>query len=308
MNMKLPAGLVALVLAASCTSNVGVRRVKPNDYSTPGYRYYLSQPMLLVRSPIELARTEDLYTLNRGSNALSPVRTDSINAGIPRQGTVDVVNPEPPAPAGNKPLRRAKTPPAKSDEPKGAAAAKPENETGKNVGENTAKEAAALRPAVRADPTAIADTIALVWVPDHCEQYAISQTNRLSSQTTKFSFAEGWRLDGQEVTSDTTVLAAKLVDLASSITGTLVGAKKEVDIARINATATGDQDEEAQAGTRHTLWRRTTVTYLKPGLYSLFTRETCDGAPSLQLPALAIMTATYFDTIDPLDADIRITQ
>jgi hypothetical protein len=137
-------------------------------------------------------------------------------------------------------------------------------------------------PPPQANP---ADGIAIVWLPDYCQQYALLQDVKLASLKWKVELADGWRLSSVDMTADSTQVATKILDVLS----TAVAAGKDIAVAGISRKA---RTFEGQGGPDRNCRRRTEVKYLNPGVYKLFVRtdDKCKDTPKFSPAPLTIET------------------
>ena len=284
--------LVLLALAAIGCSNTTVKRVfleqdAKTSSSPEGFRYYGSTLYLLVTSPVVLTRTEELVTLNAGARTLTPFSSCEFSPCIPApapSGTPGVPPPPPPPPPPASPTPAPAVPTSalsktdkKTTKPKAAPADPAAPVVG---GKDTSKGDTA--PASPQDPSKTADTpssapsssankgaVAIVWLPDYCEQYAVSSSNVLSSHSLKLKLNDGWQFDNVDASNDSTVVIGKVLDAVTSVVGAFKGSTTSTTGGTSSKTSKGTG---AQAGTER-IFRHTKTVSLKPGLYRIFTRK-----------------------------------
>jgi hypothetical protein len=133
-----------------------------------------------------------------------------------------------------------------------------------------------------------ANMISIVWLPDYCEQYAVSQDNTLSSASMKIALADGWRFDNFDAKNDSSAVLGKLLDTVATVAGKAIDAAKDVRVATIEKDAAAKTATSAVGAqsTKGPLLRRTISSSLKPGIYPLFERPAdkegkvnCDAPP-----------------------------
>ena len=309
MRLRYAFLLVVLCQAAlaGCTS-VTATRVKPDDYKTEGVRYWLAAPYVLVRFPTEVSRTEELFQFTAGDKKfepLGPLAGHAPASWMPGQAnsiithaslfSVAVKNPaKPPAAAGSGALGTGS-----HDDPKPAAGQDPG--TGKPP---AAADAGPTTPSShapeRAAPSSLADAVSVVWLPDYCEQYAVSQRSVLASLKFTVELGDGWKLGKLDTSQDSTAVVGKILDLV----GTGIGAQKDIAVEKIKAGAAGSQAKQAiQARTLV----RTTVRYLKPGLYPILIRNSndCTAAPTFSLKAFQYEESVFWTEFPPQPAGAK---
>jgi hypothetical protein len=290
----------AAIVCASACSTTSVTRVT-GDHDAKGLRYWLAAPYVLVSAPVEVSRTEHVYRLEGDVLTLVPpgkwLPGDS--AGMlplgPPVATPAVVPPvtvaPPPMPVvpGGKGGDKAKQKKA------GAAKESKDAEDGTTLVEDKAKDGS--DPKDGAGATAKADkgsapasVISIVWLPDYCEQYAVSQSNTLSAASMKIALADGWKFVNFDASNDSSAAIGKLLDTVATVAGKAVDASKDVRVATIqkDAAAIKAGSTAGAQATKGPLLRRTISSSLKPGIYPLFERPAdkegkinCDATPHL---------------------------
>ncbi len=98
----------------------------------------------------------------------------------------------------------------------------------------------------------------IVWLPNYCKQYSVTQTSVLSTASIKLQLTNGWQLVSVDASGDSTAVAGKILDVA----GAVLGAGKGGGGAKPVAQSTAQSLPEA-------LYSKITVRYLAPGLYPL---------------------------------------
>ncbi len=296
--MRVPLTLLSALAVVTCAgtcSTTSVQRVT-GDFNTTGLRYWLAAPYVLISAPVEVSRTEHVYrvegdvlTLVEQGKVLPGDSASKFPAGLPAAAPVvvpPVVPPPAPAAGGGKVKKKEKA--AKGDKAgKDAKGAKDDT----TPVEDKAKDGAdakdggdATKPDKSSPPPS---AISIVWLPDYCEQYAISQSNTLSSASMKIALADGWRFDNVDASNDSSAAIGKLLDTVSTVAGKAIDASKDVKVAGLSAAKTAASAVGAQA-TKGPLLRRTISSSLKPGLYALFERPKgadgkvdCSAIPNL---------------------------
>lgn len=102
----------------------------------------------------------------------------------------------------------------------------------------------------------------IVWLPNFCKYYSVRQSNFLSTSSLKISLANGWQLQSVDSSADSTAVVGKVLDTV----GAILGAGKGSSSAAKGAQSTAQ-------GAPLALYAKTTVTFIKSGLYPLVT---CD--------------------------------
>lgn len=266
-----------------CTS-VTAYRVKPDDYSTNGIRYWLAMPYLIVRSPVEVSRMENLYKIDIGSSTLKPLEIGPGNNGISA----------PPS----------RTSPAQMDDTK-----KPKAPAGGSKQEAPPKPEPAPPDSTPSGPWS--DVINIVWMPDYCQQYALNQSSFLAKLDAVVTLGDGWRLGSLDTKTDSTQLLSKVLEVIGSIQVAKQGGTSQ----QPPQTSGGPSSAASILGTEVegkplvTYLKQSKVTYLKPGLYPIFSRKTksgqCESVPELDLSKFEFVTA---DTWSELPIAPKSTQ
>ena len=281
------------VLALNGCASVTAERVKPGNYDTKGVRYWLAAPYLVVRSPIEVARAEAIYQLNPTTGTLTQLAVTNAGGTARASATQTEFG----ARIFRTSVDQEPVTPGKTEGPGTPAATKPVA-----TGEDKPTEKPAEKPAAapslpfskpealgeRAAPANLADAVAIQWLPDYCQQYAFRQTAVLAGLKVKVTLADGWKLSSLESEGDSTAVMNKLIDLV----GTGIGARRDIAVETIKAEAAS---AEEQADVVRYL-RRTKITYLKPGLYSLVSAG-CDTERTISLSKLEYETADVWSEL-----------
>lgn len=231
--------VLALCLAAALFSGgcayTKVKRVKSDDWCSGGVRYFLSAPVLLVKAPVEVYRTEEFEALD-AAEADAMLRLHSLLA------------------EGEKPKDKEKEP------------AKEEGDDNEKKGD-----------AAKGDE----GNVVITWLPDYCQEYAATQITILSTQ--KFGLkVNNSQLDSINIEVDSTGLASKVLDTVAGVIGAGKEAAKE---GAKGAAFTADLERLMGEGKKRVLVKKTTITYLKPGLYPLVIYGTDFEKPDCQQPA-----------------------
>jgi hypothetical protein len=290
--------LLLLLLGSSGCSTITANRVSPLE-KTPGIRYWLAAPYLLVRSTVEVARTESIYRLDmkpdpEGKWRLVPVREQGEPSSGGGAGAASelVIDPNEPlgrvvfaaldrsAAAGVRPVMAAKPagggpsgPPVPKNPAPGGQVQPGQPGAGTGTTGGTPPAAAPTSPGAGtpAGSGSTSEAVSVVWLPDYCEQYALQQTNILASSKLKVELGDGWKLSSFDSTLDSTQLVGKVLDLAGAAAGLSKGGGG-------GGTAGGGGGAAAtpQAARTYVYLRKVTVSNLRPGLYPLITRENDD--------------------------------
>ena len=123
-------------------------------------------------------------------------------------------------------------------------------------------------------------TLEITYLPDFCEQHAVSVSGAVSAVKSTLSLEEGWKLTSVAAELDSTKGAEYVKDLAVAVVNGLLaksdagsadGDSTEASTAAPASLAAGDDSQDD--GEDDLAW-------LQPGLYSLFSRPAlADGAP-----------------------------
>jgi len=303
--------LGGIVYMSGC-STTSVSRVT-GDPNAKGLRYWLAAPYVLVGAPVEVSRTEQVYRLE--GEVLTLVQPSKWLPG----DSAGTYPPNPPAPAAGGSAGVLTPPPMPGSRTKRAAPGKagadkvkqpnkaenkaPETET--TPVEDHANEGAAAKDATAAPKadkgSSAANTIAIVWLPDYCEQYAVEQSNTLSTASMKITLADGAKFDHLDSSNDSSAAVGKLLDTVAAVAGKAIDAGKDVKVATIQKEAASKAASSALGAqaTKGLLLRRTISSSLKPGLYPMFERPAdkdgktdCNATPRLSsaLAGAAIST------------------
>lgn len=312
---------VMVLLLTACSSVTGVR-TRPDDYSTKGVRYWLAAPYLLVAAPLEVHRDQSFFIFDRDSGLMAipdakwvaptaqPTSSTSSGSGgtsgVSFRGIDDPI-----VLASLRRLPRASVHLAEAtgqgdfgtgaDDVKNASGDDPSTMKDASSAGDKGKSASP-KPTEKNPSNSSKSSVSLVWLPDYCHQYALRQRAVLASQKTNLTLVDGWKLGSLETEQDSTALVGKLIDLA----GTLIGARKEIQIAELEAEA-APSEGEPQVGEKRIHLLRERVVYLKPGLYPLLERQTVDGGDEcdqvghITLAQLEYRTSTVWSQAEYLD-------
>jgi hypothetical protein len=266
--------LLSAVIAEAGCSSIQIRRLKAPDLTTEGVRFYRSLPYLLVTAsvvvksdPPELLRYDvqkdvlvPVLTVPAGRHDPGPAaHTGRSDWSLSNGGQVPVAFTKPGPLAGGSGPPPDKTPPDAKGTITGAPVpGGPTNPTSQD-GSKTSGPGAG--------------PIAIVYLPDPCEEYAITQRNVLSSQTVGITLNDGWELASLQATSDNTGVANALIGAAGSILG---GGKSP------SPGGAPPGGGGAKQGALPPLFVRTVTYTLTPGIYPLFERvptndKVCEG-------------------------------
>lgn len=307
------------ILALSACSSIDVTRVKPDDYHTKGFRYWSGMPYLLVRAPVEVARTDSLFLYERNGEAAK--KLTAVGGGFPGAGGDGR-----PSPASGEEVVEYLAEVAAQGEkggsgqlksgPEAIAATKTQGryfaaaENGDQPrppdGEDPPPGPGAIaapvvpysRPEAREErpvPTPIADVVAIVYLPDYCHQYAVHPHAVWSKVDAKVSLKDGWALD----TSDSKLNAT---DVLTAVVGAVAAVKGAPAQGQALASGGGDTGGGGSAPTPQSWFgsaltapkivlRKTVTTYLKPGLYALVADGPCEARRTFDIQALKYETS-----------------
>jgi hypothetical protein len=248
----------ALFVCGAGCAHTKVTKVKPGDYATEGARYWLPAPYLLVTAPVVLSKEESVVAFN-------PVKKELIDASYVAARPGGAGRPPLPTNEGDfesKPAlapargRKAALTRAKQDKPAAPAEASPPE---------------APEPAVeKAENPAASSAITVVWLPDYCEGFAANREGLFSSEPLKVAFGDGWRLEGIDSAIKTASLTKPELPLPTP------AAEPEG-----RKTAKGRKGPEQPDPNAVRFFKRVTTMAVKPGLYRVFTRASCDKEPTL---------------------------
>jgi hypothetical protein len=123
---------------------------------------------------------------------------------------------------------------------------------------------ATASPADQSDSpkSAPASPVTIAYLPDGCREFAISQSNFLSSSSLGLTLKDGWQLATLQSSGDTTAIVKSIIDGAASVLG--AGAKAS------GGGGAGGGSKAQGATAQFFVHLRTHV--LKPGLYALTKR------------------------------------
>jgi hypothetical protein len=126
-----------------------------------------------------------------------------------------------------------------------------------------ADEPAEDKPAAAAGGSS---AVEIVWLPDYCQQYAISSRTVLATSAVKYTLAQGWQLTQLDTTADSTAVINKVLDVVGNV---LVARAGGAGGGKGDGASTKAKAEELQSGEAKYL-RHIKIYYLKPGVYALF--------------------------------------
>jgi hypothetical protein len=275
MRTRIAVLLVSTMALLSACSSVHVKPVV--SASDEGVRFYRSLPYLLVVAPLVVkSDPPEMLRYSNDDNALVVVPIKPPKAAGSSDGKQDQqVSPTATGQADGTTgyntvvlaaLRKPAAPPPPADANKGD----------KGMGALTGQAApgapgGANGPAGAAkDSSPAPGPISIVYLPDPCQEYTITQNNYLSTQTVGIMLSDGWQLTSLQATSDNTGVVNSLIGLAGSALGGGKGAA---------APGGGGGGGAKAQGAGPQLFIRTVTYTLTPGLYPLFQR-TRDGKPA----------------------------
>ncbi|MEW6268096.1 MAG: hypothetical protein AB1689_02215 [Thermodesulfobacteriota bacterium] len=158
-----------------------------------------------------------------------------------------------------------------------------------------------MTPSAAADPRAGDDKpapptgdIAVVWMPDYCQQYRATQFNFLATNRLEMKFTGGSQLDSFNGEVDSTEVAGKLLDFMGSIAGTVAEAAAPKPMGPAPERAPLRVTEPTPSSRLR--WKCARVWSLRPNLYPLVkydgkwpdqvTAENCKSLPVLSFDKL----------------------
>lgn len=288
--MKSLTFLTGAVLATAGCSTVLVSHVRSTDYETPGVRYFLPAPYLLVKSAVELSRTETIY-------AMSPIDKTVLRMVVPcddRQTPCKTVeSPAVPVP----PLPPPGLPPGRPGA--GAQAGGDGGEGGAGGSNDRWGGDAADGKVAREDSAAVTS---IVWLPDYCQQYTIIEKDHVGSQKVQIQLADGWKISALNTEVNNSEVFQKMIDALSNIAGASINPTGKAAAAGVQAASGATSG--AQGG-RTRLFRRIHTVTLKPGLYQLLqypqTRDNepdCSKLPSFRPPRDSVQPSESWTELD----------
>ena len=259
-----------------------------------GIPYFIPKPMLAVKQPIEVVRSENVFAIiSLGGIQEFLYEIDYKNFDSAIQELKKVIK----APPGSVKLEELKT---KSTYITEETIQKSQHDKiTKKYGTLTAsssKEAQStlLKPYSPAD---IDKSISILLVPDFKKEYElVIDPSWFSSLEIGVTLTEGWRLDGLTSKSGENQLIGALKDVAS----TIIGAQKDIDVAKIGKEQVLKLKEleiEAAKGDEKVLefmpsvnvsvkikgyLKKITIQTIKPGIYDL--SEIMDSKSSWEFP------------------------
>jgi hypothetical protein len=291
--------LLSCVVALVGCATVDVVRVKDEDYVTKGLRYWLPAPYVIVKAPVEISSVQELAMVDAAGKVtilgVQPPTSCEDTSGLAKpagsgndQGVVSLPS------LGEAPGQK-KAPAVETAAPK----PKPTNPQPAGEAPGANKTPAAENTATAPKSAASNDAIAIVWLPDYCQQYAINQSERGASTQLQLTFADGWQLTSYNAQMNSTEVFNKMVDALASVVGTAAKAAPKAAAAGMQAGASAVA-KNTFAGNHppKRLFLRTTTTVLEPGVYPLFTYEgdNCLKAPkfcSQKLKEALAMSVTW---------------
>jgi hypothetical protein len=284
MRLATCLSVLGILAGIGCANTTVTRIGKPDDYTTKGIRFYGSAPYILVTAPVVVNRAEHLYEFDKGANKLTPVQ------GAPSRGVASASTSFLGRTAFFANTAGGPSSPPPATGPSGGNGKKQSKGQTSNGASNSAPSATSDGGAdpgssgsSQSDPTAIS----IVWLPDYCEQYALDATNFFSTQTVKLKLNNGWQFDNIESTGDTTAVASKLLDTASSLASTFKGTSGS---ASKSSGGTGTKSTSTDQAAAIVVVRHTVTSILKPGIYPLFKRTKCQAEPGFSSPEWATET------------------
>lgn len=282
--MKTLLYLAGTVLWAAGCSTVLVSHVHSNDYDTPGVRYFLPAPYLLVKTAVEVNRIETLYSM-------SPIDKTVLHRVMPCEAGQASCQPSEPVAAPGRPGPAPGTPlPARP-----AAGAQAGDEAGSERWTGEGGEGKAAKE------DSVAAT-SIVWLPDYCQQYTIIEKDHVGAQKVQIQLVDGWKISALNTEVNNSEVFQKMIEAVSSIAGSTLNptAKAAAAAAQTASRATGSG---AQSG-RTRFFRRTQTITLKPGLYPLLqypltkdAQPDCGKLPSFRPPRDVTLPSESWDEV-----------
>jgi hypothetical protein len=291
-KLRVQATIALLSCAALSCSMVTVTRVKPDDYTTKGYRYWLTAPYLLVNATITVSQKDTLWEydgtrftpIGQGTGGGARRRSEGEHAQAGHQNAGATAAPA--GPAGiPPPPDPTKPPPAAPATPADPAAPKKTDDT------------ATAKPA---EPTA---AMSIVWLPDYCQQYAINQINQLASSSIQLQFADGSKLTSVNSQLNSTEVINKVIDTVATVAGAVLKGGAPAPSAP-SPSPSGAKGDHAQAGgekPQKRIFRRIETTVIPPGAYAIFTECGCSTAPQFSVEQVRTVTSTTWAEVGPAD-------
>lgn len=268
MRFDVVVGAVAVTAGLACsTVKLSATPTSPQDRATVGLRYYLPLPYVHVKKPVLLGRTRKVT---------ETVATTTAAQAVPPK----------------KDARKAAA--ADAAPPLGANANDTAGTTEGAPVEEKAKEQSAA--------TAAEDGVEVIMLPDFCQQQALTIDAHVSKLDVELTLKDGWRLEAVKSSMDTTAAMTSSVDLVK----TTLGAAKDI-IGAIYGKPPADDEEEggsepqsAFKGTSSKSTKKSEVkeTWLRPGFYPLFKRDTKECSAALAFDAQWWSNATFERSIE----------
>jgi hypothetical protein len=254
------AGMV-LLLGSGC-GHTTVTKVRPGDYTTEGARYWLPAPYLLVTTPVVLNKEEAVVSFN-------PAKKELMDASYVAARPGAIGRPPVPMNEGDFESKAALPAPRARQKP---AATRVKADKSAPLAEAAGPEMPELSVQKGEEPPS-ASAISIVWLPDYCEAFAATRQGLLTSEPLRVAFGDGWRLEAIDSSIKTGPLGATPpLPLA-------LPAAVESDVRKGGPKA--KKGPEAAEGTGIRFFKRVTTLSVKPGLYRVFTRDSCDKQPVL---------------------------
>jgi hypothetical protein len=268
IRLGLLLGASTLVLGAGCAHRT-LTKVRAGDSTTEGARYWMPAPYLLVTAPVVLSREETVVSFNPNRRELAEV-----TLAAPRPSAAG----RPPVPKndGDFELKAVALAQAPRGRPRNVAA-KGRDKTSPPVEANGPELPAPVIEATGLEGPAGA--ISVVWLPDYCEGYAASQRGLIGSAPLNIALADGWKLASTDAPSKPGEAAGPTPAFPLPVPS----APAEPDARKLAPRAR--KTEAAEPGAER-FFRRVTTVAVKPGLYRVFDRASCDKEPTLSTDIL----------------------
>ncbi len=300
----------AAIILLSCVAvlmgcaTIDVVRIKDGNDQRKGLRYWLPAPYVIVKAPVGVSYVQDLAEIDDKGNVtgLTANPLGASNGVSGPAGSATIMNSHSSCIPGD-----TSGPTASSGSGNDQGDANP-SPPGEAPGAN--KTPAAEDSVPMPKPAASSEAIAIVWLPDYCQQYAIDASERGASTQLHVTFADGWQLTSYNAQMNSTEVLNKMVDALASVVGTAAKAAAsaapasapQAAVAGIQAGASEVAKSTAGNHPPKRLFLRTTTAVLQPGVYPLFTYEgnDCLKAPkfcSQQLRDAVAMSVTWEEIV-----------
>jgi hypothetical protein len=225
-------------------------------------------PYLLVTAPVVLSREETVVSFNPSKRELA-----ELTLAVPRPSVAG--RPPMPKNEGDFDIKASALAQPPRARPRTAAAKARDKTTPSADGNGTELPA----PAETSVLEAPAGAISVVWLPDYCEGYAASQRGFIGNAPLNIALTDGWKLAATDAPAKPGGVASPTPPLPVPVPSAPV----EPDARKLAPRAR--KTEGAEAGGER-FFRRITTFAVKPGLYRVFDRPSCDKEPTLSTDIL----------------------